>query len=125
MDFIKGLVKSFRDALAGIGAVLKSERNARIHLVASLLALLAGLALGISNAEMAAIFFAILLVFLAEMVNTAIEKTLDVIDSRTNPKIKLIKDMTAGAVLIAACGALIIGVAIFWPYILGLVWQSR
>ncbi|HSX14465.1 MAG TPA: diacylglycerol kinase family protein [Candidatus Saccharimonadales bacterium] len=108
----------------GVISVLRSERNARIHVVIALLTLLLGLILNISNAEMAAIFFAILLVFLAELLNTAIEETLNLVDGKENPKVRLIKDMTAGAVLVAACGAIVIGIAIFWPYILGLVWQG-
>ena len=120
-----GFIKSLGHAGRGIAEVLRSERNARIHVVAALGALLVGVLLGVSTAELAAIFFVILLVFLAELFNTVIEKTLDLIDSHDNPKIKLIKDMTAGGVLIAAIGAIIIGITIFWPYILGLVWRGR
>ena len=118
-----GLVRSFRHATSGVLTVLKSERNARLHLVAAVAALALGIILGVSPAELAAIFFAALLVFLAEMTNTAIEKTLDVIKEKNDPRIGLIKDMTAGAVLVAAVGAVVIGAAIFWPYILGIVWQ--
>ncbi len=119
-----GFIRSLTDAMNGVISVLRSERNARIHVVIALLTLLLGLILNISNAEMAAIFFAILLVFLAELLNTAIEETLNLVDGKENPKVRLIKDMTAGAVLVAACGAIVIGIAIFWPYILGLVWQG-
>lgn len=119
MAFIKSLKHAFR----GVLAVLKGERNARLHLVAAVAALALGIILGVSSAELAAIFFAALLVFLAEMTNTAIEKTLDVIKDKHDPRIGLIKDMTAGAVLVAAVGAVIIGAAIFWPYILGIIWQ--
>jgi diacylglycerol kinase len=124
MDQLRVFFKSLGDAFTGVIEVLRSERNARIHVVAALVVLLAGVLLKVSNAEMAALFFAILLVFLAEIMNTAVEKTIDLIDTRTNPKIRLIKDMTAGAVLVASIGAAIIGVAIFWPYILSLVWQG-
>lgn len=121
MDFIK----SITDAMNGVIEVLRSERNAKIHVIVALLVLLLGIFVKISNAEMAALFFAILLVFLSEIMNTAVEKTIDLIDTRHNPKIKLIKDMTAGAVLVASVGAAIIGIAIFYPYILELVWQGR
>ncbi len=116
-------VKSLRHAIRGVLAVIKGERNARLHLVAAVLALALGMLLGVSSSELAAIFFAALIVFLAEMTNTAVEKTLDVISDRNDPRIGLIKDMTAGAVLVAAVGAVIIGVAIFYPYLLALVWQ--
>ena len=119
-----GFISSLRYALVGLWYILKSEPNARIHLVTAVAVFTAGLALGLSNAELAAIFFAIIIVFLAEIINTAFEKTLDIIDPEYSPQVKLIKDMAAGAVLVASIGAVIIGVAIFRPYVLGLLWQN-
>ncbi len=67
--------------------------------------------------------------FLAEVLNTAIEKTLDLIEPEHNGKVAIIKDMAAGAVLVAAVGAFIIGSVIFWPYLLsysyGVSWLHR
>jgi len=80
--------------------------------------------LQVSATELAAVFFAVILVFLAEIFNTAIERTLDLIDIRENAQIKLIKDMAAGAVLVAATAAVMIGVAIFAPYIVELIWPN-
>lgn len=125
MAFIGGFLKSLRYAFTGLVYVLKSERNARIHLLMALLALALGLILGVSNAELAAIFFAIIIVFLAEITNTALEKTLDIVDAKQRHEIRIIKDMAAGAVLVAAVGAVIIGSAIFWPYILEFLWQRQ
>lgn len=118
------IFSSIKHSLHGIRHVFRHERNARIHLAVAVLAFLLGLELKVSAAELAAVFFAIIIVFLAEVFNTAIERTLDLVDGRENPRIKLIKDMSAGAVLIAATAALIVGVAIFTPYILELLWQS-
>lgn len=120
-----GFIKSLKAAFNGVLEVLYSERNAKIHLAVAFLVLLLGIMLGISSAEWAAVFFAVLIVFLAEIMNTAIEKTLDLIDDKHNPRIRIIKDMTAGAVLIAACGAVIVGIAVFWPYILGVIWPGK
>ncbi len=120
-----GFIKSLGHAGNGVLEVLRSERNARLHILAALAALTLGVFLGVEPAELAAIFFVILLVFLAELFNTAIEKTLDLIDGKNNPRIKVIKDITAGGVLIAAVGAVIIAVVIFWPYILGFIWPSQ
>jgi diacylglycerol kinase len=78
----------------------------------------------VSNAELAAVFFAVIIVFLAEIFNTAIERTLDLIDVRENPRIKLIKDMSAGAVLVAATAATVVGVAIFAPYLMRILWVN-
>lgn len=113
---------SIKHSLHGVRHVFRHERNARVHLAMALLAFLLGLLLKVSPAELAAVFFAVIIVFLAEVFNTVSERTLDMIDSRENPRIKLIKDMSAGAVLIAATAALIVGAAIFTPYILEIVW---
>ncbi len=119
------LLSSIRYAVKGFVYVLKSERNARIHLVVAVLALGLGFYLNVSSAELAAIFFAIIIVFLAEVTNTALEKTLDLIEPEHNGKVAIIKDMAAGAVLVAALGAAIIGTVIFWPYLIDLLWRIR
>jgi diacylglycerol kinase len=115
-----GVAASFVHAWHGVLHVFKHERNARMHLLSAVFVM--GLWLGLSDAELAAVFFAVIIVFLAEMFNSAIERTLDLIDVKENPRIKLIKDMSAGAVLVAAVAALVVGVAIFAPYIWELVW---
>lgn len=120
-----GFIKSLKAASMGLVEVFKSERNAKIHLIVAFIVVLLGLSLGISSSEWAVIFLAILLVFLAEIVNTAFEKTLDIVDPNHNPKVRIIKDMMAGAVLVAALGAIIIGIAVFWPYLLGIIWPGR
>lgn len=111
-------------AIHGVKHVFAHERNARIHLAFAVLAFLLGVLLQVSAAELAAVFFAVVIVFLAEMFNTAIERTLDLIDPEENPRIKLIKDMSAGAVLVAAAAAVLIGVAIFAPYLVESVWPN-
>jgi diacylglycerol kinase (ATP) len=102
-------------ALHGVVHVLKHERNARIHLLLAIVALFLGVWLQISNVELAAVFFAVVIVFLAEIFNTAIERTLDLIDVHDNSGIKIIKDMSAGAVLVAAVAAVAIGIVIYIP----------
>lgn len=119
-----GLVKSFRYAIEGIGYVLRYERNARIHLLFALLVFVLGLALRVSAQGLAAIFFAVVIVFLAEIFNTAIEKTLDLIETNHHPQIKIVKDMAAGAVLVAAGAAVAIGVVVFTPYLERLLWAN-
>jgi diacylglycerol kinase len=118
----RGFGSSFLYALHGIRHVFAHERNARIHLLFALAAFLLGMFLHVSDAELAAVFFAVIMVFLAEIFNTAIERTLDLIDVRENPRIKLIKDMAAGAVLVAAVAAVLVGCAIFVPYLVRAVW---
>ena len=110
-------MKSFVYAVKGLGYVLKYERNGRIHLLFAFFAFATGLFLHVTDVELAAIFFAVIIVFLAEIFNTAIEKTLDLIDTNHHPQIKIVKDMSAGAVLVAAIAALMMGIVIFTPYI--------
>jgi diacylglycerol kinase (ATP) len=123
-DTKEGFIGSTMHAFHGVKHVFEHERNARIHLMVAIIALLVGVWLQISDAELAAVFFAVIIVFLAEIFNTAIERTLDLIDLKENPRIKLIKDMAAGAVLVAAAAAVAIGFAIFAPHIARYVWGA-
>jgi len=122
MEPITGFIRSLRTAFGGLVHVVRVERNARFHLVIAVLALLLAKALQVSNTELAAIFFAIILVFLAEIVNTAIEKTLDLVEPGHNEQVRIIKDIAAGAVLVTAVGAFAIGIAVFGPYVTGVLW---
>jgi diacylglycerol kinase len=117
------IVQNFKYALIGLGHILKSERNARIHLAVAVVVSIAALLLDLPATEMVAIFFAIMTVFIAEIFNTVIEKTLDLVHPDQSPKVALIKDMAAGAVLVTAVGAAIMGFVIFSPYILDLLWS--
>jgi diacylglycerol kinase len=110
--------RSFLYAGAGIYHLLKTEHNAWIHLVITLLVAGASVYFKVSRLELAVLFFAIALVWVAEMVNTCIEKTLDFITQKRCEEIKRIKDIAAGAVLIAALSAVIIGAIVFIPKIL-------
>jgi diacylglycerol kinase len=123
-DSQPNFVQSMLHALHGVRHILAHERNARIHLWFALAAFLLGVLLRVSDAELAAVFFAVIIVFLAEIFNTAIERTLDLIDIKENPRIKLIKDMSAGAVLVAAAAAAVVGVAIFVPHMIRMLWAS-
>jgi len=123
-DTQPSLGRSFGHAIHGVRHVVRHERNARVHLLLAVLAVVLGVVSRLSAAQWTAVLFAILVVFLAEIFNTAIERTLDLIDVRENLQIKLIKDMTAGAVLVAAVAALVVGVAIFGPQLVRLMWGN-
>ena len=107
--------KSFVYAGAGIWQLLKTEHNAWIHLATTIIVAGASFYYRISHLEMCLLFFAIALVWIAEMLNTCIEKTLDFITQKWCEEIKRIKDIAAGAVLIAALTALAIGLIVFIP----------
>jgi len=110
--FIKFLL-AFKYAFAGIWAVLKKERNLKIHFAAAILVILVGLYFGISRFEWLVLVLTIMLVFSLEIGNSAIETAIDLACPKRDPKAKFAKDAAAGAVLVAAIGALIIGAIIF------------
>jgi diacylglycerol kinase (ATP) len=112
---IRRRAKSFQYAGAGIIRFLRTEHNARIHLAATVLVIIAGWVLKVSPDQAAVLALAIGLVWVAEMINTCLEKTMDLISKEENAGIKLIKDLAAGAVLAASVIALIIGLFIFIP----------
>jgi diacylglycerol kinase len=110
-EFIAG----FGYAFSGLWYVLRTQRNARVHAVAALLAIAAGIFLRISAIEFAITFVAISGVFMAEMFNTALEACVDLVSPQLHPLAKVAKDVAAGAVLVSAMLAVIIGLCIFGP----------
>ena len=97
--------RSLRYAASGLACALREEHNLRLHLAAAVSVTALGLTLQFSAAEWARIIFAVALVFLAELLNTALEHLCDVISPGPNPGIGKAKDVAAGAVLIAALAA--------------------
>ena len=110
--------KSFVYAGTGIWYLLRTEHNAWIHLAVTIVLALASFYFKVSRLEIGLLFFATALVWIAEMLNTCIEKTLDFITHKRCNEIKYIKDMAAGAVLLAALTAILIGALVFIPKIL-------
>ena len=108
-------IASFRYAFNGWWYVLKTQRNAWIHALATLAAILLSVWLQISRIEWALIFFAIALVWMAEFLNTALEAVVDLASPEDNPLAKVGKDVGAAAVLIAAVGAALIGLLVLGP----------
>jgi diacylglycerol kinase (ATP) len=110
-------VKSFGYALAGLWFMLRTQHNAWIHLVATIAVGAAGFALQVTTEDWRWLVVAIVLVWFAEGVNTAFEHLCDVVSPEFHPSVKCAKDVAAGAVLIGALGATIIGATVFWPYL--------
>jgi diacylglycerol kinase (ATP) len=106
---------SFRHAFAGIAYVLRSQRNAWIHGVASLCVVALGLWLDVSRMEWAILFLAAGIVWAAEFINTALEAIVDLASPDLHPLAKVGKDVAAAAVLVAAMTAVVTGLAIFGP----------
>ena len=106
---------SFRYAVKGIGAAFRSEQNMQLHVLAAVLVVLAGLFFEINKAEWGLIALAIGLVWAMEIMNTAVETVIDLVSPEQHPLAGKAKDLAAGAVLVAAITAVIIGLLIFGP----------
>jgi diacylglycerol kinase len=110
-------IKSFSYALQGLKTFFSTQHNAWIHFVISLLVIAAGFYFRIYQNDWLWIVFAITIVFITEMVNTAIEFLSDFVSPEIHPMIKKVKDVSAAAVLIASIGSVIIGLVVFVPKI--------
>jgi len=113
----KRLMKSFRYALNGILATAKSEMNFRIHLVASVFVIVAGVYFQLSHVEWIVLFLLIGGMLSLELMNTAIEHVVDLVTEEYKPLAKLAKDAGAGAVFVFSIISVIIGLIIFLPKI--------
>lgn len=112
------LFQSFILALVGLKYVLKTERNMKIHLAFATLAIVASIVLKVNMMEFLFVIFAITIVLIAEAANTAFELLLDFVHGdKYHPDVKLLKDVAAGGVFIAALSAAAIGLLIFIPRI--------
>ena len=110
-------ILSFKYALEGIKEAIKEEPNFKIHLLAGFLVIVAGILLQLSRLEWATILILIGLVISVELTNTALEAAVDSFTSENHPGAKLAKDISAGAVLVAAITSLAVGLVIFLPHI--------
>lgn len=117
---IKARIRSFGYAFSGLKRFFLTEHNVWIHSVAAILAVILGFLLKISALEWVGVLFVIGLVLAAEAFNTCIEKIMDKLVPGQDETVKYVKDLAAGAVLIAAIVAAIIGVIIFLPKIIHL-----
>ena len=113
---IKARLNSIADALTGIGHLIRGQHNAWIHLVATILVISLGFYFSVSTMAWTALVLAISIVWLAEGMNTAIEVLADAVSKEQNALIAKAKDVAAGAVLLTATGAAVIGALVFYPY---------
>lgn len=110
-------LKSFAYAIQGIFFMLKTQHNAWLHLIASLLVIAAATYCGVNSSDWRWLVVAMAMVWVAETINTAVEYVCDVVSPSYSHAVKHAKDIAAGGVLIAAVGAALIGMLTFWPYI--------
>jgi len=118
------LIESFRHAFAGLAHALRTQRNARIHVLVAVAVVVLGVALGLESVKLAVIVLTIGIVFAAELVNTVVEAVIDLVTEEYHPLAKTAKDVAAGAVLIAAVTAVIVGILLLaQPLLARLGWR--
>lgn len=117
---LRRLLQSFKYAGKGIYYAVKEEQNMKIHIVLSFLVIIFGIILKISAYEAVALVIVISFVIAMEMVNTVLERVMDIIKPRMHPYAKHVKDMLAAVVLIGAMASALVGLIIFVPKILEL-----
>jgi diacylglycerol kinase len=114
-------IAGFGYAFSGLWYALRTQRNVRVHITIAILAILLGIVLHITAVEFAMVFVAITSVFIAEMFNTVFELCVDLASPEYHPMAKIAKDVAAGAVLLSAMLAVVIGVFVFGPHLWALV----
>ena len=111
------MIKSFIPAFVGLVFLIKNENNLKFQLVLFFVVIFLGAILDLNRYDWICILLISAVVFVAEGLNSAIEKLADMVDLNYNPQIKTIKDISAAAVLIAALISIIVGLLIFYPHI--------
>lgn len=113
----KTFIDSFNCAVSGIIAAFRTQRNVKIHVLAAAAVIICALFLGLSRIEVVCLLFAISSVLVCEMLNTAIEYVLDISAKEQNSKVRVAKDIAAGATLLCAILAVLVGYLIFSPHL--------
>jgi diacylglycerol kinase len=115
---LRSRIRSFRYAIKGILVFIRQEHNARIHAVATFAVIIAGIVFHVSCSEAATLAVVTGGVWITEMLNTCLERMADIVHPEFHPTIKFIKDLAAGAVLVAAITAVVVALFIFIPKLL-------
>jgi diacylglycerol kinase (ATP) len=114
-------MRSFRYAFRGIRCILRTQHNAWLHALATAGVVIAGIILRVSATEWALLVLAMMAVWTAESFNTALEHLSDAVSPQDHPLVGKAKDIAAGAVLLSAFGAAIIGLIVFGPRLMAVL----
>jgi len=105
----QGVGRSFEHAYRGMVSAVRTQRNMRFHVFAAVAVLVVSLLVGVSELELAVLVLTIVVVFVTEMLNTSMEFVVDLVTTEYHPLAKLVKDISAGAVLVSSVGAVLVG----------------
>lgn len=117
---VRRLIKSFRFALLGLARAFREEQNFRIQVVAALAVLVLIVVLPVTPLETAVLILVVTGVLVIELVNTIIEAVVDLLKPRLDHHVVIVKDLMAAAVFLSSLGAVLIGLIILLPYLLGI-----
>ncbi|MBI3322740.1 MAG: diacylglycerol kinase family protein [Candidatus Omnitrophica bacterium] len=121
----RNFLTSLGNAWEGLMYALRSQRNLRIHIAAGITAVVAAVAMEFSRMELALVVLAVCLVILGEMLNTALEFALNLLEARHHPVVRAAKDLAAAGVLTAVIGSVIVGAILFGPRLWWMLWGLR
>ncbi len=117
-------MRSFRYAFRGIRCILRTQHNAWLHALATAGVLIAGMLLKASTTEWCLLILAMIGVWTAEAINTALEQLSDAVSAQDHPLVGKAKDAAAGAVLLSAIGAAIVGLIVFGPRVMAALFPA-
>lgn len=115
-----GIIKSFSNAFRGM-RVAFSERSFRLQVLAAIAVVAMMFFFNVSLVEKSVLVLLIIIVLILEILNSILERLVDVLKPRMHTYVKDVKDMAAGAVFVASVGAAVVGIIIFWPHIKDLI----
>lgn len=110
-------IRSAGFAIEGILHAAKTQRHLRYHFYAAFIVLFTSFVLGVNRLEFLIIAVSVILVLAAEMFNTAVEATVDIVCPHPSEKARIAKDIAAGSVLVTSCGVAVVGLIILYPYL--------
>lgn len=116
------VLSSIGFAWEGLSYAVRSQRNLRIHVGAAVTAVVAGAAMEFTRLELALVVLTGCVVILAEMLNTALEFALNLLEARDHPVVRTAKDIAAGGVLAAVSGSVVVAALLFGPRIWWALW---
>lgn len=118
------IIGSFDYAWDGLKTAIKDEPNFRVHVVVAVFAIILGFWLTLTSTEWLILILVIAAVLVLELINTSLEAMVDIVSPRIRPKAKVAKDVISSAVLIASVAAVVVGILLFGPKLLALLYKN-